>query len=745
MEQTGAKRKEAGSRSLVIPGLIVFVTSFCIMLLELVAGRIIARFLGSSLYTWTSVIGVVLAGIALGNYAGGRLADRLPGRKILAGLFALASVTCVVTIVLNNLAGAWVWLLQFSWPLHVFFHVSLVFLLPSTLLGTISPVVAKLALDRGLPCGRTVGDIYAWGAAGSIAGTFAAGYYLIGTLGSTAIIWSIAGVLLGMALLCHVRLRLLYLWTAVFVCACAMGLGPWDWTRQAGAALALRATPQANVIYEDETRYCQVRVKQLSSSPDHRVFMQDKLKHSEIVMGDLQHPQYFYQHVFAAVTHGLSDQNTALNCLVLGGGGYVFPRYVKALWPQSRVDVVEIDPGVTEAAIQAFGLARDTAITTHTMDARTYVDSLLRSRSRSGASGSYDFIYGDAVNDYSVPFQLSTRQFNQRISQLLTDQGVYMINLIDIFDQGRFLGAVVNTLGSVFPHVYVVARGDIARSARSTFVVIGAKEALDVQALCAGYEQSPQALWFLSESDLHALGQRSQGLVLTDDYAPVENLVSPVARADTRDMQAREYLKQAQQLRAQGRLDDCVRRLRDIIEIHPASSLRVYNEMGLVFIEQEKWPQAVQTFQDCLDFIKREGLLVNTGPVHWNLANALRSAAKPAQAREQLLLAVAAYGQALKDNPRSSENHRLLARTLATLGRLDEAGKHLLQAVNLNPLDVGTHLKLARNLERQGTLDKAVEHLEAVIVFMTETGRQADAAQLEEALQSLRGRMAPEE
>jgi len=101
MSQADKSAVSAAHRSLVIPGLTVFVTSFCIMVLELVAGRIIARYLGSSLYTWTSVIGVVLTGIALGNYAGRRLADRLPARKVLAGLFALASVICVATIALK--------------------------------------------------------------------------------------------------------------------------------------------------------------------------------------------------------------------------------------------------------------------------------------------------------------------------------------------------------------------------------------------------------------------------------------------------------------------------------------------------------------------------------------------------------------------------------------------------------------------------------------------------------------------
>ena len=88
---------------------------------------------------------MVLAGITIGNYTGGRLADRFAPKKTLAVLFAVSAVACVATIIVNNLIGQWTWLWQFSWPVRTFLHVSCVFLIPSTLLGTISPVVAKMA------------------------------------------------------------------------------------------------------------------------------------------------------------------------------------------------------------------------------------------------------------------------------------------------------------------------------------------------------------------------------------------------------------------------------------------------------------------------------------------------------------------------------------------------------------------------------------------------------------------------
>ncbi|UCE99713.1 MAG: fused MFS/spermidine synthase, partial [Planctomycetota bacterium] len=195
------------------------------MVLELVAGRLVARHLGSSLYTWTSVIGVVLSGITIGNYLGGRIADRFPARKALAVLFAISSAACVLTVLFNNLVGGMMWLWNLSWPMRVFSHVFMVFLIPSILLGTISPVVAKMALDRGLPTGRTVGDIYAWGAAGSIIGTFLTGFYLIAAIGTTAIIWGVGSALLLMAILYWAKLWVLYVWAAIFLALMTISAG----------------------------------------------------------------------------------------------------------------------------------------------------------------------------------------------------------------------------------------------------------------------------------------------------------------------------------------------------------------------------------------------------------------------------------------------------------------------------------------------------------------------------------------
>lgn len=180
---------------------IVFASSICIMALELTASRLIAQHLGASLYTWTSVIGVVLAGLSVGNFLGGWLADRYPPAKTLAWLFLASGLLTFSVLWFNQWAATqrhpeWV-----GWQLWVILVVSWIFLLPSIALGTISPVAASLALSFSQKTGSTVGNVYAWGTLGSILGTFLTGFVLIDQLGSHAIIQLVSGALLLMGAL----------------------------------------------------------------------------------------------------------------------------------------------------------------------------------------------------------------------------------------------------------------------------------------------------------------------------------------------------------------------------------------------------------------------------------------------------------------------------------------------------------------------------------------------------------------
>jgi len=738
-----------GGRALAAPCATVFLSSFCIMALELVAGRVIARYLGSSLYTWTAVIGVVLFGITTGYYIGGRIADRFLSRRVLAVLFAVGSLSAIVTILAVNLVGQWTWLWQFNWPLRTVLHVSLVFLFPSVVLGSISPVVAKWALDQGLATGRTIGDVYAWGTVGSILGTFATGYYLISALGTIPIIWAIGAVLIVTGCLYRPGLKISSALLGGFLLVLVFGIAPWPWAQRTGTLLGLREKADQRIIYSDETQYCYIAVKRYSRDPDVRTFNQDKLSHSCINMADITDLRYPYEPVYAGVTHRFSRNRQHLSTLTIGGGGYVFPRYIEEVWPGSRIDVVEIDPGVTEAAMQAFGLARDTFINTISLDGRNYVDELIEQQRTGVKTVSYDFIYGDAINDYSVPFQVTTREFNEKIKKILTDNGIYMINLIDIYESGLFLGAMVKTLTLSFPHVYVISDKNVSPSVRNTFVIICAKSPLDMTNVVDDYRKGLNQ-WYLSESEVQELLRRSGDLVLTDNYAPVENLLAPVVRRDVgqassmrKEALARDLAEQMQKLAWEGKAVEAFEKLMEMNSLYPHTSVRGFTVLGNILMAQKKTEQAADVFQMGLAYHAKNRPSANVADIYYYYAGVLNSLDRAVEANTMLFLAQKGYVKQLEEHPRSVEARIHLGDIAFQQGNLDRSIDFFTQALKLDPATPGNHFALIKALERAGRLEDTIAVTRQAIRIMQQAGRNDVVQKLQNYLAKLQGLKQP--
>lgn len=737
------------ARSLRLPCATVFLASFCIMVLELTAARLVARHLGSSLYTWTSVIGVVLSGITLGNWIGGRLADRYPARSILGVLFTSASVACVLTVVLNAWVGEWVWLWHLSWPTRVLLHIVFVFLIPSTLLGNIGPVVAKMALDTGLPTGRTVGDIYAWGAVGSIAGTFATGYFLISWLGSIAIVWAVAGVLLLLGLFFSASHLSARVWAAVFFAAATLAWAPWPWAWELGNAMSLRQDAEPGVLYAKDTPYCYVSVKRTSAEPEILSFYQDRLLHSSLVTGEILDLQYNYEQIYAAITERYrqrynqhhSRERESLSTLFIGGGGYVFPRYILEIAPESRVDVVEIDPGVTEAAMAGFGLPRDTPINIFTLDARNYVESLLAERPLKSENLRYDLIYEDAFNDYSVPYQLTTKEFNNKIAEILTEDGLYLANLIDISSTGLFLGSYLHTLEQTFPHVQVVQPVDRA-SSRRTFVVVASRQPIDLEDLHLEAPARHLRLTLLTEEEKEELRRRSGYRTLTDDWAPVDNMLAPVARHSAQDQLAERVENSARELLAAEDYEKSIRQYRRLIAIDPVRwTLEASHKIAFMQAAQGRVEDSVTTYREALDFHRATGLpQEDLHLVHLSLGGALQQLGRAEEAREHLEQSLPGLERAVQEQPESIVALELLGTTYAATNRWEDAGKTFARAVNLDPTKIANHLKMSQSLEMLGRVDDAIAVVDQAINFLERYGAQAEAEELRRYLQTIEAR-----
>lgn len=329
---------------LIACNVMVFVSSVCVMVLELTASRLIAKHVGNSLYTWTSVIGVVLAGITIGNFIGGWLADRAAPSKVLNWLFLIASILCLSVLWLDGIAADLRRPANMGWPTWIVCIVGMVFFLPSMSLGMISPVVASLAIAHGRRVGTTVGNVYAWGALGSIVGTFLGGFVLIDTLGTRAIVALVAATLAVMGFLSAgsqwaFRAAVVFGWmqfvTWVGLTAAITEAGMKDFAtgfakattftkddierssqiRQWGAfgerlgrqlhelGLILGLRDDERGQYHDESNYSYINISQDTENGEQvAVLKLDKLIHSYYVVNNPTALNYDYEQVYAAVT-----------------------------------------------------------------------------------------------------------------------------------------------------------------------------------------------------------------------------------------------------------------------------------------------------------------------------------------------------------------------------------------------------------------------------------------------------------
>jgi len=659
------------------------------MVVELVAGRIISRHLGSSIYTWTSVIGIILGGLALGNWLGGRIADRYAARAALSWLFLLSSATCVAINVFNNLVGESALLWELAWPVRVALHVALVFFVPATLMGTIGPVVGKLALSFGRSAGRTLGGIYAWGVVGSIAGTFLTGYLLVSVMGTAAIIWSVSLILAAMGLAYASKAVRSWTWIGVVLLGFFLSSSAAGWAAEIGRKLALRKPVNEDLLYRDESRYSNIEIRRLSRDPEIHGMYLDKLLHSQITIGAPTEMHYGYTRIFAALTREHRPYDQPLRALLIGGGGYVFPRYVEKRWPAARIEVVEIDPAVTRAAREAFGFPRTSKIRVHHADGRVFVNQSHRRRNNSRGFERYDLVYVDAVNDFSVPFQVTTKEFFGKVEGLLADDGLLLMNFIDVVDSGLLVGALAQTLGDTFEHIALFSSDDIEHfdgAWRVTFVLAASNRPIDWSPRPG--ERDGRGVRRVSEARLAAYMAQPEAIVLEDSFAPIENLVAPVVRASSRDFAAIDALRRALKLEKQGDLAGYLTYCREALRLDPHLPEAHYN-LGLALYRQGRTEEAEQRW------IRAASIDPGYAEAHYNLGALYYT-------RGQLEAALDRFGRAVDAHPTMATAHNALGIAAEAAGDFERARRHYTETLRLSPQSAETQSHLAR-LDRGDT------------------------------------------
>jgi len=497
--------------------LITGLSAACGLIIEIVAGRMIAPYLGMSLYTWTAVIAVVLAGFSAGHWVGGWLAEKPSGeaRRAVAVSLFLAGLTAALSLVFVRILSGPILSIGLSPVPAILLLTFALFFLPSFFVGIPSPALTKLAIDEAPHrMGTLLGAFYAAGAFGSIVGTLAAGYLFISYFGSIRTILTVACLYLAMAAVLFIEDRrrqqkqliapetLVPAMIAAFVFSGAL-----LWGR---GVLAF-----VDNCTRESAYYC-IRVVDISRDVGlpARTMVLDNLGHGTNLC---DRPDVFLtpyveaqDNLVRAHFPGRGD----LASFFIGGGAYTLPRGWLARWPSARATVSEVDPEVTESARKSFWLQDDPRLTVRHADAR---------RALAGEpAASFDIVVGDAFHDIAVPQHLVTQEFFGLVRNRLKLGGIYLMNVIDSGNRPRLALSIVKSLQVHFPVVEIWQPGGQAE--RQTFVVIAADQPTPAGLLPSLIDAESNWIRWPAEA-VADLMKKTEPFVLTDDFAPVDRLI----------------------------------------------------------------------------------------------------------------------------------------------------------------------------------------------------------------------------
>lgn len=534
-------------KEIIKANIVIFIASFCTLVIELVAGRIMAPYVGVSLYTWTSIIGVVLAGISIGAYAGGLIADRYPRASTLGWLLFLAGLGAFAISPLTTLAGGAEF--QTALMVRILLITAIIFFLPSCLLGMISPVVVKLTLKNLKKTGNVVGKIYAFSTLGSILGTFATGFFLISWMGTRSILLTMGAILIisapifggfltkiktlvTFALILSFFLLLplagLYAYAAITPGTIDIPANPVNALK---TAYVYAFTPpfDEDAYFFKESNYYTIKLKkvQREGHKSLETLILDHLIHSYTDLNDPGYLKYEYLRIYEEIVRWQVKKRSSCNALFLGGGGYTFPRFLDSRYKRAAIDVVEIDPEIIRVSQQYLGVAKDSHIRSYNEDGRWFVMTCKE-------QGKYDFVFGDAFNDLSIPYHLTTKEFALQLKRLMKPDGLLLANVIDSFQHGAFLPSYIRTQEEVFGkgNVHLVlVKSDYEHVGISTFVIIASPQKLDMQAFVRTIKKEKEdkiVSHVMPEDRLARYLKERYSVILTDDYVPADNLLAPI-------------------------------------------------------------------------------------------------------------------------------------------------------------------------------------------------------------------------
>jgi spermidine synthase len=483
--------------------------------IELAASRLLGNVFGTSNLVWANIIGLILVYLTAGYFLGGRWADRSPYastfyRLVLWAAFTSGLIPIVAHPVLRWAAGA-VEDLNAAVMAGSFLAVLILFCIPVTLLGCVSPFVIRLLLDDRSRAGRVSGQVYALSTLGSILGTFLPVLWLIPEIGTVRTFLVLSGSLLLIGLIgmsmADQRQALMHLWMPLVLA----GLAWW----------ALRGPIKASTgqIYESESAYNYIQVRE-AGGVRYLLLNEGQAVHSvyDPAGGATYGTWDFFLAApfFNAAPYG-PDRVLRLGIVGLAAGT-IAQQYTQVFGP-IPIDGWDIDPEVMEVGRAYFAMTEPN-LQAIAQDGRWGLE-------HSGQT--YSVIAVDAYRPPYIPWQLTTREFFEMVRDHLTADGVLAINVGRTPEDRRLIDALAGTLSVVFPSVHVV---DVPGTFNTMVYA-------SMQPTSGG--NLGRNLEYLQASGAHPLLldvlQRAvdnleptpdSSVVFTDDRAPVEALVNSI-------------------------------------------------------------------------------------------------------------------------------------------------------------------------------------------------------------------------
>jgi spermidine synthase len=497
---------------------VVFISGGVLMALEIVGSRVLAPYFGSSIFVWGSLISVVMAALSLGYYWGGWLSAREPSYARLLTLLLIPGVLIFFLPFIYPAVNEWVAGVDFGSRLNPLIASTIFFLLPGVFLGTISPYVIRLAATRLSLVGSTAGTLYAVSTCGSICGTLLTAFYLIPVMGVSNIIHSLGITMICLSLLVLPMLRVqgMALARAVTTLSVIIGSINMSWPPSVWARL--------KTLLEKDTFYHRIRVEE---DDDARYMYFDRTLQSAMNLKDPTALRLIYSRYTSL---GMVFRPDAKKVLIIGLGGGSIPKKLQKEFPSLEIDVVEIDPEVIQIAKNNFNVRESKSLRLYAQDGRLFLTR---------AATQYDIILLDAYYSDAMPFHLATKEFFELAQRKLTPNGIIVANLISAVTgpSGKIARAFVKTQRLIFPQVYVFAArrpDNVSVETIQNVIIIATKDKqrLDIKEIVKRAASLDKGLFPDPIQDIGVAYYNGPLVdqdvpVLTDDYAPTDNLLHP--------------------------------------------------------------------------------------------------------------------------------------------------------------------------------------------------------------------------